>query len=67
MSSVACCWSMAGEGTVPPMALLVLPLDGMPLWVMIYFLEAINTREWAFCGIFWVGWEGDLEYKLNSQ
>ena len=50
-----------------PAALLVFPFDGTPLWVMICFLGAINTREEVFCGRFWVGWEGDLEYGLQSQ
>jgi len=53
--------------TVPLAELLVLPFDGTSLWVAVYFLWAIDTREKGFCGRFLFGWEGDPEYGLNSQ
>ena len=48
VSSGACCWPMAGGETVTPMALLVLPFDGTPLWVMVCFLGAIGIMEETF-------------------
>jgi len=33
---------------------------------MICFFGAIDTEE-AFCRRFWVGWEGDLKFRLRSQ
>ena len=38
-SSVMCGWSLVGEGTVPPVTSIALPLDVPPL--MTYFLWAI--------------------------
>ena len=36
------------QGIVPPAALLPLPFDGTPLWVIVYFLGAIGTKERLF-------------------
>ena len=52
---------------MPPTMLLVLPFDGISLWVTVCFLGATSTGEEAFCEKLWVGWEGDLEYGLSSQ
>ena len=52
---------------MPPAVVLVLPLDGAPLWAIIYFFEAIDVRGEAFSGRVrvWVGWKEDLECKLK--
>ena len=52
---------------MPLRVLLILPFDGILLWVKIYFLGAIGIREEAFCERFSVEWEGDFECGLKSQ
>ena len=37
---------------MPPAVLLVLPLDGMSLWVTVCFLGVLDTR--GFLGRFWL-------------
>jgi len=49
---------MAGEGTVPPVMLMALPLDVTSLRMVVYFLGAIVIIEEIFLGRFWVFREG---------
>ena len=57
MSSVAWCRSMIGRGTMPQMVLLVLLVEGMPLWAVVCFLGAIGARQEAFL-MKVLGWKG---------
>ena len=48
MSSIECGRSMVGEGTVPPMALIVMPFDTASLRVTVCVLGAISDVKEAF-------------------
>ena len=51
---------------MPPMALMALPFDMVPLRVTVCFLGAIDVMAEAFLGRFWVKWEVNLECGLRS-
>ena len=49
---------------MPPVLVLTPPLKKAPLWMIVYFLRAIDARERIFEeGL--VGKKGDLECKLK--
>ena len=51
-------------GTVPPMLVLILPLEGATLWTTVYFLGPSMLEERLFEeGL--IGREGDLERQLK--
>ena len=64
VSSVASYWLTTGGVAILLKALLVLPFDGMPLWVIVCFLEAIGTRERLFVEDF--GLDGKELLSMNS-
>jgi len=57
--------SLVGRGIMPPAMLLVFPFNKTPLWMMIYFLGVIYTREEAFVEGFGRGWEETLSVDSN--
>ena len=50
---------------MPPVVLLVLPLEEAPLWMTVYFLGVIDVMEKLFEEGF-VGKKGDLECRLKT-
>jgi len=66
MPSVAHSRLEACDGTMPPVLVLVPPLEGVPLWMIICFLEAIDLGE-SLLEEGLVGRERDLSEKSISQ